>query len=78
MCSRLTVSCAVREVTERQRAEESARFAVEIIGEDSHSKYVDLKQASADRCPRELGARVKAGEIMFHHEVTNQFLWNQF
>ncbi len=56
----------------------ASRFAVEMIGEDPHSKYVELKQASADRCPKELGTQVKAGEIMFHHEVTNQFLWNQF
>jgi len=35
-----------------------------------------LRQAA--RCPRALGTRIKAGEIMFHHEVTNQMLWSQF
>jgi glutamine synthetase len=32
----------------------------------------------ADRSPKELGTRVKASEVLFHHEVTNQLLWNQF
>lgn len=56
----------------------SSRLAVDVLGEESHAKYVDLKQRAADRCPKELGARVKRGEVVFHHEVTNQFLWNQF
>lgn len=42
------------------------------------TRYADLKTASAERCPKALGARVKANEIQFHHEVTNQYLWNQF
>ena len=25
-----------------------------------------------------LGAEVKAAEIQFHHEVTNQYLWSKF
>jgi glutamine synthetase len=33
---------------------------------------------SAHRCPRELGNRIKRAEIMYHHEVTNQMIWNQF
>jgi glutamine synthetase len=40
--------------------------------------YADLKQASADRCPRLLGTFVKAPEVQYHHEVYNQFLWNMF
>ncbi len=56
----------------------SSRLAVDVLGEESHAKYVELKQRAADRCPKELGARVKRGEVVFHHEVTNQFLWNQF
>ena len=54
------------------------RLAAEILGDGCHGKYVEVKQVSADRCPKELGMNVKRGEIMFHHEVTNQFLWNQF
>jgi len=56
----------------------SSRLASDLLGEVSHGKYVELKQMSADRCPKELGVNVKRGEIMFHHEVTNQHLWNQF
>jgi len=42
------------------------------------ARYADLKQASADRCPRALGTFVKSQEVQFHHEVYNQFLWNLF
>ena len=41
-------------------------------------RFADLKQASADRCPRELGTFVKAQEVQYHHEVYNQYLWNLF
>ena len=33
---------------------------------------------SAQRNTRLLGTFVKAPEVQFHHEVYNQFLWNQF
>jgi glutamine synthetase len=49
-----------------------------ILGDDVKGRYADLKKASADRCPRLLGTVVKAPEIQFHHEVYNQYLWNQF
>jgi glutamine synthetase len=47
-------------------------------GEDVKGRYADLKQASADRCPRLLGTFVKAPEVQYHHDVYNQFLWNMF
>ncbi|MHB8647320.1 MAG: glutamine synthetase family protein [Thermomicrobiales bacterium] len=50
----------------------------EALGEEVRDKYAELKQASADRCPRRLGALIKPSEIQFHHEVTNQYLWNRF
>lgn len=53
-------------------------FAASLLGEDVHSKYAELKLASAERCPKQLGTVVKSSEIQFHHEVTNQYLWNQF
>ena len=56
----------------------TSRLAVELLGEDSHGKFAELKQMSADRCPKELGTLVKAAEVQFHHEVTNQLLWNTF
>lgn len=56
----------------------SSRVAADVLGDDVYAKYVELKQKSADRCPKELGSRVKRSEVMFHHEVTNQWLWSQF
>ena len=49
-----------------------------LLGDDVKERYADLKQASADRCPRLLGTFVKAQEVQYHHEVYNQFLWNMF
>src|SRR5690606_96190 len=49
-----------------------------VLGNTVTEKYGALKQASAERCPRLLGSKIKPSEIQFHHEVTNQFLWNQF
>jgi glutamine synthetase len=50
----------------------------EILGDDVKKRFADLKQASADRCPRLLGTFVKPQEVQYHHEVYNQFLWNLF
>ncbi len=50
----------------------------EILGADVVEKYAELKQTVADRSPRKLGTLIKPGEIQFHHEVFNQFLWNRF
>ena len=56
----------------------SASWTTEILGADVKARYADLKQASADRCPRLLGTIVKPSEIQFHHDVYNQLLWGQF
>lgn len=53
-------------------------FVMEILGELNKEKFIDRKQAAAERSPKELGTRVKTGEIIYHHEVTNQFLWGKF
>jgi glutamine synthetase len=55
-----------------------ADWTTTLLGEDVKGRYADLKQASADRCPRALGTFIKAQEVQFHHEVYNQFLWNLF
>jgi len=57
---------------------EKADWTTKLFGADVKARYVDLKRASADRCPRNLGTVVKAPEVQFHHEVYNQFLWNLF
>jgi glutamine synthetase len=55
-----------------------APWITKIFGEDVKGRYADLKQGSADRCARLLGTFVKTPEVQYHHEVYNQFLWNQF
>ncbi len=56
----------------------NAEWTTTLLGDDVKGRYADLKQASADRCPRQLGTFVKAPEVQYHHEVYNQFLWNLF
>ena len=53
-------------------------WTTKLLGADVKGRYADLKQASADRCPRLLGTFVKAPEVQYHHDVYNQYLWNQF
>jgi glutamine synthetase len=55
-----------------------ASWIDELLGADVKERYAELKQASADRCPRLLGTIVKASEVQFHHDVYNQLLWGQF
>ena len=56
----------------------NSAWATKLMGADVKGRYADLKQASADRCPRLLGTFVKPAEVQYHHEVYNQFLWNMF
>jgi len=56
----------------------AAEWTTSLLGEDVKARYADLKQASADRCPRLLGTIVKSPEVQFHHDVYNQLLWNKF
>lgn len=55
-----------------------SEYMASLLGEEVQTKYADLKEAVADRCPRRLGTLIKRAEIQFHHEVTNQYLWNKF
>ncbi len=57
---------------------EKSQLLRELLGEREHQKYAALKRSAANRSPRELGSRIKAGEVIFHHEVTNQYLWGRF
>jgi glutamine synthetase len=56
----------------------NSNWTTTLLGEDVKARYADLKQASADRCPRLLGTIVKPCEVQFHHDVYNQLLWGQF
>ncbi|MCH9753586.1 MAG: glutamine synthetase family protein [Alphaproteobacteria bacterium] len=51
---------------------------LDIMGKLSHNKYSCLKEIIANRSPKDLGAIVKKEEIIYHHEVTNQYLWYNF
>ena len=50
----------------------------ELIGAEVQGKFAQVKRDQADRCPRKLGSLIKSAEVLFHHEITNQHLWNQF
>jgi len=60
------------------RLYKSSRFMADVFGEDVQSKFAELKLSAAERSPKSLGSMIKASEIQYHHEVTNQFLWSQF
>ncbi len=55
-----------------------SKFLDGALGEESKEKFIAFKQAAADRAPKALGTIVKESEVVYHHEVTNQFLWNKF
>ncbi len=55
-----------------------SEWTTKLLGPDVKARYAELKQASADRCPRLLGTFVKAPEVQYHHDVYNQYLWNLF
>jgi glutamine synthetase len=57
---------------------EKSAIIPSLIGDDNAQKYAFWKKQSAYRCARELGTSVKAPEVAYHHEVTNQALWNAF
>ena len=74
-CARRSAICRTTSTT-RMENFRKAEWTTKLLGEDVKGRYADLKQASADRCPRLLGTFVKAPEVQYHHEVYNQFLWN--
>ena len=55
-----------------------SKYMNEVLGEGVVTKFTEVKQLQADRCSKALGSMIKVPEIQFHHEVTNQYLWNQF
>jgi glutamine synthetase len=56
----------------------ASEWITAILGADVQGRFADLKQAAANRSPRELGTFVKGSEVQYHHEVYNQALWNHF
>ena len=55
-----------------------SKFMKDVLGKENHSKYLELKEGSAHRCPKDLGSKVKAAEVLYHHEITNQLIWDDF
>ena len=53
-------------------------FVEKIMGSEMKKKFIDLKQKTASRSPADLGTKVKNSEVIYHHEVYNQMLWNDF
>ncbi len=56
----------------------SSAFVSEMIGEENKAKFLERKYAVANRSAHDLGTIVKTNEVLFHHEVTNQYLWSRF
>ncbi len=56
----------------------SSKFMSDLLGEESKEKFIKYKQAVADRSPKALGTSIKRTVVIYHHEVYNQFLWNNF
>ncbi|MDB5183843.1 MAG: glutamine synthetase, partial [Candidatus Saccharibacteria bacterium] len=53
-------------------------YMTDLLGDSAKGKYVDWKVEVSHRSSRDLGTTVKDSEVLYHHEVTNQYLWNQF
>lgn len=65
-------------ITDSLRIFKASDFTAKILGEASKEKFAYFKQLVADRSPKELGTKVKNSEVLYHHEVTNQAIWNNF
>ncbi len=65
-------------INEALRLFKASDFVSDILGEENKEKFALFKQLVADRSPKELGTKIKTSEIIYHHEVTNQALWNTF
>jgi glutamine synthetase len=60
------------------RVFKASDFTTELLGQEAKERYLELKEAVANRSPKELGKTIKNSEVLYHHEVTNQYLWNKF
>ena len=56
----------------------ASKYLQKLLGQETHNKYYEIKKEAVERSPKSLGNTIKTGEIIFHHEVTNQVLWNKF
>jgi glutamine synthetase len=66
------------DINDAIRYYKTGNFIDKIMGEENKEKYLYWKEQAANRSPKELGASVKNGEVLFHHEVTNQYIWKNY
>lgn len=65
-------------ITDAIKLFKASNFVGKILGEENKEKFAYFKELTSQRSPKELGTRVKTSEVLYHHEVTNQALWNMF
>jgi glutamine synthetase len=65
-------------INEALRQFKSSDLMTRILGHEPKDKYAYYKELAAERSPSVLGNRIKNGEVLYHHEVTNQVIWNNF
>ena len=65
-------------ISEALRQFKSSELMNKILGNETKEKFAYFKQQAAERSPEALGTRIKNGEVLYHHEVTNQAIWNTF
>lgn len=57
---------------------QQSQLMKKILPKELRERFIDLKQKAANRCPLELGKKIKNGEVLYHHEIYNQAIWNNF
>lgn len=57
---------------------EKSAHIEKILGHSNKEKFAHFKRLAAHRSPQDLGVVVKTSEVIYHHEITNQILWNNF
>ena len=55
-----------------------SEWITHLVGAEYKKRYMQLKTIAADRSPLALGTKVKKGEVIYHHEIYNQLLWNEY
>jgi glutamine synthetase len=65
-------------ISDAIRIFQSSDYTEQMLGKSPKEKYLEHKKIARDRNPRELGTAIKDSEVIYHHEITNQYLWNKF
>ncbi len=55
-----------------------SEFITKCLGEEAQAKFVELKEEAASMTPRKFAKTVAKGEVLYHHEVTNQHLMESY